>query len=47
MYSSKDQYLAKDEDNRSASSDFTLTNKNLFNLRPSVVSVKYSKRKRK
>jgi len=38
MYSSKDQYLAKDEDNRSASSDFTLTNKNLFNLRPSVVS---------
>jgi len=41
MYSSKDQYIAKDEDNRSASSDFTLTNKNLFNLRPALsVSVK-------
>ncbi|ORX43293.1 hypothetical protein BCR36DRAFT_361379 [Piromyces finnis] len=36
MYSSKDQYIAKDEDNRSASSDFTLTNKNLFNLRPAL-----------
>ncbi|ORX84242.1 hypothetical protein BCR32DRAFT_266456 [Anaeromyces robustus] len=38
MYSSKDQYLAKDEDNRSASSDFTLTDKNLFNLRPAAGS---------
>jgi len=39
MYSSKDQYVAKDEENRSASSDFTLYDKNLFNLRPSTGSV--------
>jgi len=39
MYSSKDQYVAKDEENRSASSDFTLSDKNLFNLRPSTGSV--------
>jgi len=47
MYSSKDQYIAKDEDNRSASSDFTLTNKNLFNLRPALSVSSQSQEKTK
>jgi len=34
MYTSRDNYIAKDEHARSAASEFILLDRDLFNLRP-------------
>lgn len=34
MYTSRDNYIAKDESARSAASEFILVDRDLFNLRP-------------
>jgi len=42
MYTSKDNYIAKDEHARSAASEFILSDRDLFNLRPTGQVIYYT-----